>query len=313
MNTTTKKTGWARILSDIPTYHMEFALVRNKLTAAGHIGGSMMGAILGLNPYHSKMRAWMELSGQLPVKVTDSEMMWCGRMLEDSICDMFEDREERTADKNHWILQHPQHDFLIATPDFFINPKGEDGWGILEIKNTSVNMASNWSEGEIGDAAHAQMAHYLNVTGLSYGYIAVLVGGNKLITRRVEYSTMEAAIITDAALEFMNSIVEDQPPGWGANDLDLLSELHPEDKEMDSVLRIGEDHRYLVDEYRQGQAVEKEGKKVKQEAQAKLIGLMGDHIEAYCGDTELTWKTHHRDGYTVDPSSYKRFNLKVRK
>jgi len=182
---------------------------------------------------------------------------------------------------------------------------------MVEVKNTGHRFLDRWEDGKIADTAHAQGLHYLAVTGLDYVYFAVLVGGNQFISRRIDRNEAAIDILLQAEIEFHESLEANTPPAWSGNDEDLLSELYPADEAEAGVVELPSDADDWVQQYVQGLAVEKEGAKVKKEAQVNLCAMMEKNQEGFIGDSRVTWKTIKRSGYKVEEKVYRRFSVRA--
>jgi predicted phage-related endonuclease len=256
------------------------------------------------------MAAWMKLKGMLDSDIPDNERMKAGRYLEGAIAQWFCDEEEKTLKINRFIYHHPDFPWMIATPDYFIDDA--EGPGILEIKNTNRNFLDRWEDGKIANAAHAQALHYLAVTGLDYAYIAVLVGGNKFISRRIDRDEEAIDFLVEAEVAFHASLENNNPPDWEGDDMELLAQLYPaEEIDKSLLIQLPPEAADWVEKYVQGQAVEREGGKVKKEAQAVLCSMLGNHEEGYIGESQVSWKMQKRSAYTVEEKMYRRFRIRT--
>lgn len=297
--------------------HDAYAEARNRLTATGHIGGSMAGAVLGLNPYCSPMRAWLQLKGQLQPSQDESEAMWCGRHLEPALRTMLTERVSVDAYCPHTIFQHPAHAWMIATPDLFLVESGRDplDLGIGELKTTSVRMEKHWTDGQITDWAQAQILHTMAVCGATWGYVGVLIGGQKFEARRVEAEPAVFQLLIEREQAFVDSLAADEPPALTAEDGDLMRELYPPASvETGRMVFLPEDVAIpLIDQYEQGAAVAREGEAVKAQAAAKLQGLIGTAEVAIVGERECRWPVRQRKEYVVPAAIYRAFSIAKRK
>lgn len=82
-------------------------------------------------------------------------------------------------DSRYAIYRHPQHHFLIASPDRFVmSVLGQPIWG-LELKTASYASRHRWGESGshfIPLHYYLQIQHYMLVTGLKCWDVAVLFG-----------------------------------------------------------------------------------------------------------------------------------------
>lgn len=289
----------------------DYSIFRDEMTAEGAIGGSDAAAALGIDPYKSRIELWMQMHGDIKRSALESERIWCGRMLQSALQNMFEVRERRATITPNVILRHPEFDWMVATPDALVLPCGNDQHGILELKNTNINLNKEWADGAIADAAYAQVLHYMAVTGLRYGYAAALIGGNRFVTRRVDFDQRVIDYLIEQEVAFHESVIKGNPPEWTEKDDRLVSEIFPADRTTLVALNLEEDCMPLVDQYYQGLAVENEGKRVKKEAQVKLEAMLGEHEVGYIGEqATVFWQAQTRKEYTVPENTFRRFRIK---
>lgn len=163
------------------------------------IGGSDIGAILGLSPYRSAVDVYLDKIGHAP-EVSANEAMFWGIVLEDVVAKHYQDATGRKVQRINEILRHPTQPFAIANIDRAIVAPGSrarfDGNkllgadGILECKTASAYKTGEWGTCDDDDAipTHyaAQAMWYLGITGLDWCDVPVLIGGQKYLIKRVE-------------------------------------------------------------------------------------------------------------------------------
>lgn len=148
------------------------------------IGGSDVGAICGVNKYSSARLVYLKKTGQYQDsedEFSDAalERMHFGHMLEPIVANEYVRRTGNKVVVSPATLAHKDYPWAIANVDrLIVNDKGIP-YGILECKTASEYMDDAWSEGDIPLSYLYQLNWYLWVTGLEYGVIACLVGGNK--------------------------------------------------------------------------------------------------------------------------------------
>ena len=141
------------------------------------IGGSDVATILGLNPYKTAFTLWLEKTGQVKPAPIDNEYVEWGNILEPVIRDKFARETGFQVKENPYVLQHDDHDFMIANIDGEVFDFEKDEWGVLEIKTASERMKGEWEEGPPHHYM-LQIQHYLAVMDYNYAYVACLLGGN---------------------------------------------------------------------------------------------------------------------------------------
>ena len=148
------------------------------------IGGSDVGAICGVNKYSSARLVYLKKTGQYQDSEDEFseaalERMHFGRLLEPIVANEYVRRTGNKVIVAPATLAHKDYPWAIANVDrLIVNDKGIP-YGILECKTASEYMDEDWSEGNVPLSYLYQLNWYLWITGLEYGVIACLVGGNK--------------------------------------------------------------------------------------------------------------------------------------
>ncbi len=139
------------------------------------IGGSDIGAILGLSRYKGQLEVYCQKTGELPEQQTNELMFW-GITNEDVVAREWARRLGKKVHRVNQTFQHPDHPWLIANIDRKV--VGEQA--ILEVKTSHALNERRWDEDGIPLYYQAQVQHYLLVTGYTKAYLACLFGGNRL-------------------------------------------------------------------------------------------------------------------------------------
>lgn len=196
------------------------------------IGGSDVAAILGLaGKWNSPRRVYEEKHGRSTFK--DTEPAEIGREIEDFIAMMFAKRSGLSVAMPPGTLQNIARPWMRANVDRYV--LGSDGCPVvpLECKNRSWYQLDQWEDG-VPDAPAIQCYWYMAVGGWSHGYVAALVGGNRLIWHRLERDEEIIAELVDHCEKwYQRHIVEGfPPPADGLEDttvlLSRLWEVQPE-------------------------------------------------------------------------------------
>jgi len=162
------------------------------------IGGSDIAAILGLSPWRTPLDVYLDkVDGR---EAPETEPMRWGRLLEDVIAREYALRAGVRIQRINTIIRAPSRDWAIASLDRVVVPagtrariyKGElrGAEGALECKSVNAYAAGQWGRDDDPDAVPihhaAQCMWYLGVTGLPWCDVAALIGGQRLIIRRIE-------------------------------------------------------------------------------------------------------------------------------
>ena len=176
---------------------------------AKRIGGSDIGAIIGVNPYKSIVDVYVDKTEGSNFK--GNELTHWGHMLEGTILKEFSNKHKELI-----VYEVPYsviNDFLIANLDGALKDKETGDYGVLEIKTTSIWNKKEWEEDTIPQSYYAQVQHYLMLTGYRFAYVAVLIGGQQYKEFKVERNEEDIELIRNKATEFYNeNILKLIPP-----------------------------------------------------------------------------------------------------
>lgn len=148
------------------------------------IGGSDAAAICGENPWRGPLSVYLSKIGAAPDSESTEQMEW-GTELEDTIAKVFSRRTQQKIKRCNMILQHAEHDFMLANVDRYTYDPDEGEWGVLEVKNVGEYRREDWAEGAVPSYYMLQAQHYMAVTDTQYVWFAPLIGGNRMDPRKV--------------------------------------------------------------------------------------------------------------------------------
>lgn len=288
------------------------------------IGGSDASAIAGLNPWKSPMAVWLDKTGQIEPEEAGEAAYW-GNVLESVVADEFKERTGFYVQRRNAILQHPDYPWMLANVDRLIRDH-EGNWGVLECKTTSEWGRKNWTEDEVPAHYLIQLQHYLAVTGYQYGYLAVLIGGNKYKHYKLNRDEDIINYLVEIEKEFWHLVETNTPPAIDGSESssDVLKKLYPE-AEPGLEIMLPSTALELIELYEQASEEEKAAIAKKDEAGNKLKALLGDAEAGVLGDRKISWKNvkstrfdstkfrkDHPDLYAqyAKESSYRRFDLR---
>lgn len=207
------------------------------------IGGSDIGALLGMNKYTSPYELYLDKRGELPEiprsEALDRAAMW-GHLHEPLIAARFAELHG-VKTRRVGLIRHESEPWRLANLDRQV-AGCPDGPCLLEIKNRSAWKAGDWGpsgdpEG-IPDAEALQTHWYVSVTGYRHAHVGVLINGNDDRYYRVEADDGLASDVTGMARAFWQRVQDGDPPpvdGSGAA-TDLLASLWPADPGTEVVI-----------------------------------------------------------------------------
>ncbi len=287
------------------------------------LGGSDAPIICGLNKYKSPMELWMEKTGQLETKEAGEAAYW-GNVMEPIVRAEFTKRTGLDVTPVQAILQHPEHPFMLANLDGIVDTP-EHGRGLFEAKTASAFLANEW-EDRVPESYMVQVQHYLEVTGLEFAYIAVLIGGNQFKWTYIPRDDKVIKVLIQLEKHFWHQVESKTSPcidGSRASK-ELLNHLYSIG-DKNSKIELPEDAISLFEEYDRAKAEEVEAVYNKEWAANKLKELLGEHEIGTVENRKVTWKTVNSERVNtkrlkeekpeiyqmyLENSTYRRFSLK---
>ena len=135
------------------------------------LGGSDMGAVLGLNQYRSAITVWADKMGLIQEQ-EDNEAMRIGRDLEPYVADRFQEASGLRVQKYNYLLRDNAN-HLSANIDRRIVGTSAG----LECKTASALSEGKYKGGCYPESYYAQCCTYLAVTGWARWYLCAVVLG----------------------------------------------------------------------------------------------------------------------------------------
>jgi putative phage-type endonuclease len=208
------------------------------------IGGSDAPGVLGLSRWSSPLKVWAEKTGQVIPEPIDNEQVNLGRELEDYVARRFMKLTGKKVRRVNQTLYHPQYPFLSGNIDRRV--VGEDA--ILECKTASVWKSKEWQGEEIPQEYIIQVMHYLAVTGAQYAYIAVLIGNQQYIWKRIDRDEPAIDAMIEREVDFWNTYIVPKvmPMEIRSQDSNVLLNLFPE-ATPDSVVELDDNVNKIIE------------------------------------------------------------------
>lgn len=246
-----------------------------------HIGGSEVASLFGVGAAYqlSPYALFMVKSGQAEDDFAGNERTTWGNRLEGVIA-------SGLAEDNGWTIrkagyfEDDQCSGMGATLDFIITEaEGKDSPGALEIKNVdSLVFKNKWTDGEPPLHILLQLQHQLACSGLSWGVVGALVGGNE--TRMYFYERNEKIIsqIRTKVAEFWDDVANNRAPAIDGSDRtkQLINDSVTVDKGR--VVSADDDEKFtgLCKEYIDVNQQIKDLIQVKNKIHSQLVEAYGD-------------------------------------
>lgn len=195
------------------------------------IGSSDASSACGINPYQSMLELWMIKTGRLHVEAGDvmnnpySPLYW-GHQLEPIIANYYSQNTGNKVRRVNAILQHPEHDFMMANLDYEVVKSDEVQ--ILECKSTGQYGTKLWRNG-VPLYVICQVQHQLAVTGKQSAHVCVLLAGHEAKIFKVTRDDKLIAHIIKEEQQFWDYVQTDTPPPADASESSAkaLQQLYP--------------------------------------------------------------------------------------
>lgn len=272
----------------------------HKLRSKG-IGGSDIGAILGVNKYRSLVDVYLDKTEGK--KVEDNNAMFWGRILEPIIRAEFQKKHSEEY-QTYLVPYSLKYGVLRANVDGLIYNNNTQKWGVLEIKTANQFTTKEWSDGVVPQSYYAQVMHYLTVTGLDYAIIVVLIGGSDYREFYIERNEDEVKAIKEVAEDFWNTyIIPQKIPAPDGSDSysEYQRELLAKYETFSNRVELDDDMNKLLDESEDKKQQIKELEKEVKETEQKLMQLIIDNQADLAESDKYKVKLVTQNRTKVDP------------
>ena len=191
---------------------------------AKYLGGSDLGAILGLSKYRTAVDVWLEKTGK-HLSHQDSLPLRFGKFAEAFVAQEYAILTGHPLVHHEDAVTHPQHNYLQGHIDRFIHQCDEPlfdaqgkclAQGLLECKTANPFAKQEW-----GDAGSDQVplpyliqcAWYLLLTQVPHCDVAVLFGNAELRVYQIPRDPELEILLLDHAVRFWEDhVLKDIPP-----------------------------------------------------------------------------------------------------
>jgi len=255
------------------------------------IGGSDVGAILGVNKYKTPFQIYLEKTQEIKEVQESSEAAYWGTELEDMVAREFAKRTGKKVrrDTKHFINE--KYPFMVANIDRRV--VGEKA--ILECKTVNQFGAKEWEGEEIPASYLVQVQHYIYVTGAEKAYIACLIGGQKFIWKEIERDDELIEMIINAEKDFWKLVEEKTPPALdGSSAAEKYLKERFKDVQEGTKVALDSKHKEMIEEYLN---LKEQIKELEQETKALENSLklkIGDNEAGYIDNFLVNWKGYSR-------------------
>lgn len=276
------------------------------------IGGSDIGTICGVNRFSCARQLYLKKTGQAndEFSAAASERMHFGHMLEPIVADEFCRRSGKKVAVSPATLVHKDYPWALANVDRFIVDDDGKPYGILECKTAAEHMKNKWEASDDDDEMSLPMSYiyqlqwYMWITGLHYGVLACLVGGNKFYYYEIMF---DQELIDNELLpkgdKFWNynvkNLIEPELDGSDAASELVKQENNTVVKNSEMTLASDEEND-LAKVIVEGKAKIKELERIVEEASNRLKDRLKDTEIGYTKDHTIKWSPRKQERLDTD-------------
>lgn len=251
------------------------------------LGGSDVGAVLGLSPYRTPLDVYCEKKGLRDPQEETAPMLW-GTILEKPIAEHFAARHGVKLRNTSRTYRDRKHPWAVAHPDRLI-VKMRAG---LEVKTAGVHSAKAWGDdGETVPAAYQAQVHwYSRLCGWEVAWLAVVIGGQDYRDYLFEADPdLQHSLFARCRHWWQQHIVEDSPPPATPADSDAVNDLFPSASD-DVITDPSPEALALVQQLKRTRRALKRLDSRKKAQETRLKEIIGEAEGIETPEGTVTWK-----------------------
>jgi len=265
------------------------------------IGGSDVGAILGLSPWKSPLDVYYEKIGEAGPSMASERMYW-GQRLEAVVAEEYCARHQRQVRRKKQTIVDKRRPWMRANIDRIVLRLDR----LLECKTTGERNADQWGEpgsDQIPTLYMAQCQHYLVVTELPAIDVAVLIGGQEYRDYTVESDPEIRDMLIEEEHRFWHEHVEARVPP-APRSVEEAARLWPRHSDASAIAtpEVEDACRRLAEIKAAKSELEREEKERKLEVE-QAMGEAGVLLDADGRRTLAAWK--HEQRSSIDTKALK--------
>jgi len=258
-----------------------------------YIGGSDVGALLGLSPFKSPLAVWMEKTGK-EVKAADSLPLRFGSFVEEFVANEYAKATGFALSADDTTRIHPQHSFMSGNIDRYVHEEGlhMPATKILECKTANPFSRAQW--GEVGSdqvpmSYLCQCVWYMAITGITKTDLAVLFGNTDFrIYTILRDPELENLVLEKTHHFWHEHVLKDVPPPVQTlDDCQLLFQRGDPSKTLEANAETLALFERLQTLHYQGNACEEEITALKTQIMAQMQDA---EVLSHQGQVLATWK-----------------------
>lgn len=273
------------------------------------LGGSDIGAILGLSKFRTAVDVWLEKTGQATASASSLPIRF-GSYAEEFVASEYEKATGYQVSIHEATLTHPQHRYCTGHLDRLVSIGGQACLNeagniqtprLLECKTANPFSISEW--GDVGTdqvpmSYLVQCQWYLMLSGCQWADLAVLIGNSDFRIYSIAHDPELSDLLLQRAVHFWEEHVQKRIPPPAVNEADLRA-LFPKNQMGLAKEASAELIEEIAALHRLNQTIstyEDECSTIKQHIMAHLAEA--ENL-TYQGKTIATWKTP-KPSYRLD-------------
>ena len=186
------------------------------------VGGSDVGAIMGLNPWESAYSLWAKKTNQIAEMPLTSKRVKFGQKFEQPILEIWAEENPDWIVYQTGTYRHSVHKHILANPDALAHNPVTDEWMVIEVKTS----AAPWTA--VPAHYESQVMQYLFVFGLQKAKVIGVVGWDWWESD-LEYNDFVGSLQLDYVTKFWENCQTMNKPDWDGSDATYktVKELNP--------------------------------------------------------------------------------------
>lgn len=281
-----------------------------------YVGAGEVAALFDAHPYITRYQLWHWKNGTLdrpPFAATEAQF-W-GVVLEHGIAEGFcRQHDKRLVDGGERFTVHPDIRGCAANLDYVISDAEGDSRYLLECKLYDfLTFRDTFLGGNPPLYLELQLQQQLLCKQLDKGFLAVLVGGNRLETYPRTFRPAVGERIRSAILAFWDSIdAGEEPEPEIERDAKAIAKLH---RELDGSTLDWRGNNYLNSlcaEYKQLSEHYREADKLREQVKAKILMEIGKTSHITLDNFTISSTLVEGGHVEYDRSSYRQLTINER-
>lgn len=266
-------------------------------------------AALGLSPWKSPFELWAEKTGNIdPEDIGDRDAVKWGLRLEKPVAEGYAEDSGRTVTmwEPYKLVRSSICDWLGATPDATQYDAKDPEEGALQIKTTSAFKKADWAE-EPPIYYQVQLQTELLVTGMPWGTLAALIGGQQLVWFDAEKNDRFLDAMLPKLEAFWELVKTGTPPPVDGSEATarILAKLYATDNGQEVFLHDPELVQAATDLAGAKEKI-KELEALETAAKNKLVAAIGEASFAVLADgRKFSHKQQTRKEYVCKASTFR--------